>query len=91
MTACSAWTSDASWKALQSFQSETASECDLCCSTESYALELQSVDFIVVDAAGKAFQHDLSQLIFFSQRHCSQHQFESHSQSQKVVSSDSCW
>ena len=90
MTACSAWTSDALWKALQSFQSEIASECDLCCSTESYVFELQSIDFIIIDAADKAFQHSLSWLIFFSQRCCSQHQFRSHSQSQKVVSSDSC-
>ena len=55
MTACSAWTSNASWKALQSFQSETASEHDLCCSTESYVLELQSVNFVVIDTADKAF------------------------------------
>ena len=40
MIACDAWTSDASWKALQSFQSETASEHDLHYNTESYALEL---------------------------------------------------
>ena len=86
MTACDAWTSDALWKALQSFQLRTALKHDLCCSTELYTLELQSVDFIVVDTADKAFQHDFSWLIFFSQRRCLQHQFESCSQSQKIVS-----
>ena len=91
MTACSAWTSDALWKALQSFQSETVLKYDLCYSIELYVLELQSVNFVIINTADKAFQHDLLQLIFFSQRCYLQHQFKSCSWSQKVVDSDSCW
>ena len=55
MIAYNAWISDASWKALQSFQSETALKYDLYYSTESYALELQSVNFIIINIANKAF------------------------------------
>ena len=55
MIACSAWTSDASWKALQSFQLETALKHDLYYNTESYVLELQLVDFVIINIADKAF------------------------------------
>ena len=58
MKACNAWTWNALWKAWWTFWSWTVLKHDLCCSSESYVLESQSVDCVVVDITDKVFQCD---------------------------------